>query len=159
MQISVVPAPGIILKETSTMTDGAIATLSGAAYSDYASWTVLGAGIHVTNIDSIDLNLVTSTGPRGDFMIKVPAGRYFFAINHLDYNRFGPITIELKPGEHRDIQIDLNNDASYVRTDTLRFKKRLSHDEIRRQVIDRDLRLQTAPRDSISIRLVNAGAK
>jgi len=157
--VTVVPAPGGILKDVSTIKNGMSAILRGAIYSDYGQWVVSGAGVHVINLDSLDVKLVTSTGPGGEFEFQTQAGRFSLIINHLDYNRFGPMIIELKPGEHREIHIDLNKASSYVKVDTIRSKKRLSLDVIRRQVIEKDARLQTVHRDSISIRLVKTGAK
>jgi hypothetical protein len=139
------------------MTNELHATLSGVVYSDHGLWTVSGAGIHIINLDSIDIKLVTSTGPGGEFEFLTPAGRYSVIINHLDYNRFGPMIIELKAGEHRGIHIDLNKESSYVKVDTLRSKKRLSLVDIRRQVIEKDVRLQTVHSDSIIIKLEKTG--
>ena len=59
------------------------AILKGFVFSDYGLWAVSGAGVHVINLDSLDVKLVTSSGPGGEFEIQTPAGRYSVADCHL----------------------------------------------------------------------------
>lgn len=154
--VMVTPAPGTVLKDSTTITIRDNALLTGLVTTNNGELPVIGAGVFLTdlNTEKQPEKGGSATYSDGSFTVLRAAGVYAISVAHMDYNRFGPYMIVLEPGDRREIHIDLSTDPTYGKVDTLRSSKRLTLAEIRSTIIQKDIRLQTIPSDSIMVKII-----
>lgn len=136
-----------MLKDSTTNTVRTNALLVGKVTSDGGKWAVPGAGVRVTSTADSAFNYRSSTAHQGNFMAQQEPGNYVVSIHHMDFNLFGPYPIELKPGDRREIHIDLARLPGFETSDTLVSRKRLNRAQIRERLMQGDPRLAGPYRD------------
>lgn len=154
VSVEVSPEPGTVLKDNTTKSERDDAHLLGYISTSMGEIPIVGAGVNLVNLENGHQKNIGGTYTDGSFLSSIMPGVYSMSVVHMDYNLFGPYIIELKSGMRREVHVDLSRGSTFEKVDTLHGSKRLSMDDIRSLIIQKNTRLRTVAPDSILVKVL-----
>jgi len=154
VSVEVSPEPGTVLKDSTVNSERDDALLLGYVSSSMGEIPIVGAGVNLINLENGKHINIGGTYIDGSFLSPIVPGAYSMSVVHMDYNLFGPYIIDLKSGVRREVHVDLSKGSTFGKIDTLHGYKRLSMDDMRSLMIQKNTRLQTVAPSSILVKVL-----